>query len=164
MDCQSAREHWNRVLDGEQQTPKIETHIRQCAACREYVADLEAILNGLAELRGDTETVGSLHRRFPSETVRRSRTLLRLAAMIAIIGGGYVVLIRTVPNGPSDATSERSASIAVAPSPREGITLKGNSAAALLAVAAPTTDPDVQMYWLYPRVPAATQPQGPSKQ
>jgi hypothetical protein len=84
--------------------------------------------------------------------------LLRLAAMIALIMGVYGVY-RTYRNPPPrvvlhDGARRPSPDPASPDGVDLGITLQAESAKTMLAVAVPTDQANVQMYWLYPSLEA----------
>jgi hypothetical protein len=116
---------------------------------------MERLVGLLDELRDDTKSLASsvtevgLHtapRRRRQWTTTNGRTLLRIAAGIVIVFGaglGYRA-------GRNPAAVDRHTGIPV--SVTAGITLREESHDRFIAVAAPSDEPNVQTFWLYPSV------------
>lgn len=156
MNCQDARERWHQGLDEDCRDPGLQAHLDSCDACREYSEQILAIVGALEELREDTEHIVSA-RSDPARKVHAGfgrahwsllrRTVTGVAATITIVVGAslYLGTQRTsTPKGPEAVVS------APAVHAELGIALRGESAERYLAVPAKATQPDVQMYWLYP--------------
>ena len=121
-------------------------------------ADNPPIIEALDDLRRDTELIASRAAVLASDECSRSlrprrhmfvRSITALAAaLVAVIGATLYFGI----NGSMPALDNGRHLRPNDDSPRLGISLHGDSAKQLLAVAQPTSSPDVQMYWLYPTV------------
>lgn len=158
MKCSEAQTWWHRRLDDGESDPMLDEHLSRCSACRQYDVQMRRVLSVVGQLRTETEsviapaTIGPRPRRPMTFSVGLRRGLA-VAAAVAL-----AVFVYRTPRPADDAKklgrqiAERSASIAAPPL---GLSLRGESAAQLIAVAAPTGDPAVQMFWLYPRLVAA---------
>jgi hypothetical protein len=127
---------------------------------------MRRLTTALAELREQTEPIRAQGTAGKPLARRTSLgALLRVAALIAIVAGAFAIVLNLRPSPirplrvereplprPSDAIDARSQTAGVQPvrQPALGLTLRGESAQMMLAVAVPTAEPNVQMYWLYP--------------
>jgi predicted anti-sigma-YlaC factor YlaD len=159
MNCEQARQAWHTRLENALPNADLERHLAECVGCGRYAAQMEAVTGALGALRRETESVRSDARLARSRRPRLRTGLTRIAAVIAISIGAYVTFWlwqpRTVERVPIvkappvgvDRPIEHQPAVA----PRVvGITLRGESAKTLLAVATPSQSPEVAMYWLYP--------------
>ena len=172
MNCEEARTRWHQQLEEPQEAAELARHLAECAACQQYTAEMQRIVDVLDELRRDTESIVS---RAPAPSAREDggepqwwnprwvTSLTRAAAVLAILvgGGALYYASQRAMWGPvdtddtvkvvTDSTPEPCEAVVETPSdPRLGISLRAESAKRMLAVAQPTSQPDVQMYWLYP--------------
>jgi len=158
MKCSEAQTRWHRRLDEGEPDPALDEHLSQCPACRQYDVQLQRMLSVVGQLRAETEsmiapvTTESTRRR-PMKFSVGLRRGLAVAAAVALS-----VFVYRTPRPADEAVNlggaivSRSASAA---EPPLGMSLRGESAAQLMAVASPTSDPAVQIFWLYPRLDAA---------
>jgi len=172
MNCDEAKQRWHDQLDDGRQDSQLAEHLARCASCARYAAQMETVLCGLDELRIQSElhpAVGDWDGRATryGRRVRWFRPLAigRAAAMIALCIGAYSWLEpggarRSVESDVVQSgvvTTNRAARV---PSPTAGpdagsqaaslgMTLRGKSATQFLAVAQPTTSPDILMFRLY---------------
>jgi hypothetical protein len=73
----------------------------------------------------------------------------RIAAAVAVLVSGGILYYSTYRAAVNNDTVPRS----VEPlDPRVGISLRAETAERFMAVAKPTSEPDVQLYWLYPKM------------
>ena len=158
MNCDEARKRWHARLDEEHNDPLLDEHLASCGACRSYGEQMGTIVEALDDLRRDTESIVSRPAMLASGELagplqpRRHmlvRSITALAAALAAVIGAtlYFGINGSMPALDSDRQMRPHDD-----SPRLGISLHGDSAERLLAVARPTSDPDVQVYWLYPMV------------
>ena len=173
MNCEEAQTRWHQRLEEPHEDAELAGHLAECAACRRYTVEIQSIVGVLGELRRDTESIVSRGPAPPASEVsgeplrRNPRSVTRMiraaaAAIAILVGGGLVYYAsRQVNRSPyvtdgtvevvTDSTLAPGDAVAETPSdPRIGISLRAESAKRLLAVAQPTSQPDVQMYWLYP--------------
>lgn len=166
MNCDEARQRWHDRFDEDRDDPALDSHLASCEACRCYAGQMGRIADVLDELRDQTESVvlrqeGGAPDQGEAHGRRSWRVFLRpamgIAAAIAVAIGASLFYVTdregiTVdPVGPPmedqprvDATQLSSAS------PRLGISLRGESAQRLMAVAQPVSQDNVQVFWLYP--------------
>ena len=154
MNCTEARKRWHIRLDQYAPDAELDRHLADCEACRTYAARLERLIGLMDELREDTEAL--VPSASPATTriagrIRRgwspaiTRSLLRIAAVIVItVGAGL-----WYREGQTPTVVERHPSTVA---PATGITLGVESRNRYIAVAAPSAEPNVQTYWLYPSV------------
>lgn len=163
MRCEEARDYWQNRLDGGSEVPEYEAHLYSCPACRAYVEQITAVVDGLRELRNATEHVGLSSRdiRSPRTRLPRAYRMLRIAAAVAIVAtAGFIFVNRSgetarvsnvsvVPDSPDAAPPD--ASLASGRhGPIAGMTLRGTSEGRFLAVADAHPRGGVQVYWLFP--------------
>ena len=158
MNCDEARTRWHKRFDGGAKDAELEDHLESCASCREYAGQMDRLVGVLNQLRVETESVVS-RPVGPSadervQTPQRSnwayaRRFMRIAAAVAVLVGGGVLYYSShrAPVGPgvSPGKVERL-------DPRIGISLRAETAERFMAVAKPTSEPNVQLYWLYPKM------------
>ena len=158
MNCEEARRRWHERFDGGAEDAELEDHLESCASCRQYVEQMDRLAGVLDELRVETESVVSrpaglsvdqrvgVSRRLRWASARR---FMRLAAAVAVLVGGGVLYYSidrvTVPPPVAPGKVEPL-------DPRIGISLRAETAERFMAVAKPTSEPDVQLYWLYPKM------------
>lgn len=162
MKCEEARQAWHRRLEDGRNDAGLDWHLAECTECARYARDMQRIAAALAELGAETKEVASLRQPLHKAPVPGLRRLLRIAAVIALLAG-LAMTYRALwlrpelgvrePNLVADIDPKRRA-LGGEPESRErlGITLRGESARDLLAVAASSQDSEVQLYWLYPRL------------
>ena len=161
MNCEEAKQACHRRPDDGKANEELERHLAHCDSCRRYVADMERLTAALAELRDETQRVRST-RGASAAPPRLSRDLLRVAAAFALAAGLFGAYWTWSSSSAPPAPNGGGRIVAAGDSNRVettregdaeaefGITLRGESARSLLAVAVRTKDPAVQMYWLYP--------------
>lgn len=163
MNCEEARQAWHLGFEDGQANDKMKQHLRQCAACAEYVADMERITGALVELKAETEGVVSLRQAHQADAPRGYLRIARIAAAIALVAGLYGAYVASLrqpvvedPSIPAVVATQHGTQVGgdSADELALGVTLQGSSAQNLLAVASPTANPNVQLYWLYPRLGA----------
>lgn len=170
MDCETIRRAWHHATDGGDSAEALRSHLARCEACRKYVADMERIVRAFDELRDETEFVASRKSADSGGNVRRRvSALLRMAAAIVLMVSVYTVFRW---EGPTETAmlveapqSEPVSDLLEAPEPsrrRLGITLQGEFAQTMVAVALPSSEPNVQLYWLFPSNPGVSDSAGES--
>ena len=157
MNCEEARERWHVRFDEEIEDAKLSGHLDSCGACRQYAAQMDRLAGVLDDLRQETETIVSAparpatseQPRGPARTgLRFTWRLTRIAAAVAILVAGtsyfwsHRATLRPVVSPGESAP----------PDPRIGISLRGETAQRFMAVTKPTSEPEVQLYWLYPKI------------
>ncbi len=156
MKCDNARHYWHRHLDDGATDAELDGHLASCESCRKYAANMVRLVGLFDELHEDTESLTPAATPFGHGTSRRQHgwgiqtpILLRIAATILIVVGA-ALWFRT-PKGSMvvSPTTE-----AAAPAP-QGITLRAESRGRFIAVAAPSDEPNIQTFWLYPMVAVA---------
>ena len=155
MDCINARQRWHRRHDEGASDGELDAHLASCESCRVYAAGMQRLVGLMDELREDTEhlvppaIVANLHsaprprRAWSTPSVRN---LLRIAATIVIIIGAGLWFRMPERLMLVDRTTE------TAVPALQGITLRAESRERFIAVAAPSHEPNVQTFWLYPMV------------
>lgn len=169
MNCEEAKARIQDRIDDRCDDPALDAHVATCGECRRYGEQMRLLTAALGELRRESEKIVAFspmdaprdHRRrttIPSPVWRFVR-VARVAAALAIIVTGSVFLMPLLRDGEQSTmpTADVNVSPGVEvtaskerPDPRVGISLRGKSQDAFLAVAVTTTDANVQMYWLYP--------------
>ena len=158
MNCEEARPRWHERFDGGAKDAELEDHLEFCASCREYAGQMDRLAGVLDELRVETESVVSRAVGLSADERVKSpqrmswvfaRRFMRIAAAVAVLVGGGVFYYSShrVPVGPGVSTGE----VGLA-DPRIGISLRAETAERFMAVAKPTSEPNVQLYWLYPKM------------
>ena len=163
MNCTEARQCWHLRLDNGGEDAELDRHLADCEACRTYSARMEWLVGVMDELREDTETLDPSTSPATTRNASRSwygwptkitRTFLRIAAVIVLaVGAGLWYRAERTP-----IVVERHPSATI---PTTGITLRAESRNRFIAVAAPSAEPNVQTFWLYPSV-AVTESQNRS--
>lgn len=169
MNCSEARAMWHDRLDEVHRDARLDQHLAQCEPCDRYCKDMDEIVGALDSLRLETEGVISTvrpgdtakKRKEPSRKWRRPAILLRVAAALAFtvtlgLYFGRMVAITDTDVEPSDKVVLRppdhdNAGPTSHNPPSLGITLGKASAERMMAVALPTSNPNVQMYRVYPK-------------
>lgn len=164
MDCTHARQRWHDALDNGQEDAALIDHLATCDECTRYVEELRTVVDGLDELRALTDDVAETER---VDVARRSvfrllarvsdSGLARIAAVLAVVFSVYLYHLaerqptvedggeRTLaPLGPPGPNPH------VVQVPRLGVSLRGESANRMVALATPTSSPNVQMFMLFP--------------
>ena len=154
MKCTEARQRWHTRLDKGAIDAELDRHLADCEVCRTYAARMERLVRLMDKLREDTETLvpssgptiaHNAGRIRPRWSPAITRSFLRIAAVIVIaVGAGLWYRVGQTPT-----VVERRPSTAI---PTTGITLRAESRNRFIAVAAPSAEPNVQTYWLYPSV------------
>ena len=162
MNCEQARQRWHGRLDADAEDVGLEDHLASCEACRCYDAQMRAILASLHELKADTDGIvdrgerrrGAADGRFAWwRMVGRSIRSARVAAVVALMVAGGLYFadhftgVRVNPLQPSPVPARTA--------PAE-VRLHANSARQYVAVAAPTAESDVEVFWLYPLTSTGT--------
>ena len=156
MNCEAARQVWHEQLESGDSATVLQEHLRGCAACRAYCADMERVLAGLAELRRESQEIEAIRYSRADSSPVSAQSPLRIAAAIALLIGGLLVMRVMLTNGPRASGPPHVAELVDAgpelppDPPTTGITLKGEASHAQLAVATPTQNPQIRLYWLYP--------------
>lgn len=158
MKCRDARQRWHSRLDQGGLDAELDRHLAGCEKCRAYAARMQRLVGLMDELRVNTDqlappvTDAGFHSALRSRRAwptPGARQLMRIAATIVVVVGA-TLWFRT-PKTPMvvSRTTE-----AAAPSV-QGITLRAESIERFIAVAAPSNEPNVQTFWLYPMVTVA---------
>jgi hypothetical protein len=157
MNCEEARQRWHLSLDSGQEDVELSAHIISCDACRAYDSQMRRLVGALDELRRESEEVTS-HNEAPvrigsppsigSRGYGAGLRLMRVAAVLAlIVAGGLYFGNRYLGEGDAPTPiADSSGSEVHQPTLR----LRGESAEKYLVVSTPTSEADVQMFWLYP--------------
>lgn len=167
MNRDEARKRWHRRLDEGRDDAELDKHLEACEPSRRYDLEMNHIVGALNELRRDTESVVSRAAPTTPSTVRpivqdRGRAWLRpvtgIAASVAmVVGVSLYFTIGRRPEAPLvgldnlvDVSGEHRSPVRDVPKPQLGLSLRGDCAKRFLAVAKPTTQANVQVFWLYP--------------
>jgi len=172
MNCDEAKRRWHQQLDEGGRDDALSEHVIECASCARYAAQMQTIVCGLDELRIQSE-LGAASRSWDGGRARNGRrwrwfrplAMGRAAAVIALCVGAYSWLVsggaqRLIESGVAQrraATTNGATPTPALPSDQVGwpqamnlgMTLRGKSASRFLAVAQPTTSPDILMVRLY---------------
>lgn len=163
MNCADAKTRWHRRFDDGIVDAELDAHLAECAECRVYDTQMrrQTALLGALRKQSDSLTASPATVALPHRLTAWSRALRvgAMAASIALLFAAYSFLPRptVAPRETQQAAIEPTP--ATIPAPPIGLSLRGQSATQLLAVAAPSTDPNVQIFWLYPRLDAAATPE-----
>lgn len=163
MKCMDARERWHRRLDQGSLDAELDRHLAACENCRTYAARMERLVGLFDGLREDTESLTPAVTPIGHGTTRRewamqTRGLLRIAAAIAIVVGAALWFRTPKQSMLVNLTTEAGAPTV------QGITLRAQSREQFMAVAAPSNEPNVQTFWLYPMVTVTKGLNGPQDQ
>jgi hypothetical protein len=148
MNCQTFRDQWHDRADGElsaADATALDLHAAGCDDCRRYDVQMRAVFAGLGRLRDRTVVAAPRRQRWYSLSAPR------IAAAIALFVGATWLLSNAVRVGtPTNRTGEPVSANATGKEPAETtFTLTGESAKTYLALARPSSEPNVRMYWLY---------------
>ena len=163
MNCADARTRWHRRFDDGIPDAELDAHLAACTECRDYDTQMRRQMALLAALRNETDSLTASPAAItsPQQPTVWSRMLRvgAMAASIALLFVVYSVVPRTTvaPRDTQQAANEPTQASIL--SPPIGLSLRGQSATQLLAVAAPSNDPNVQIFWLYPRLDAVATPE-----
>jgi predicted anti-sigma-YlaC factor YlaD len=156
MNCEEAQRRWHTRYDDVSDDPGLQAHIAACAACRVYAQQMEQVVGILDAMRVETEPVVSrnsaerVDHGEPARVRRRHfpiRWATGIAATMALLVGASLLLLTQHRPELKPVLKHQ---------PVFGMALEGESSMRYMVVAQTTTDPDVQMYWLYPTL---TEPQ-----
>ncbi len=156
MNCEEAHARWHQRLDENGNDPQLDEHLRSCETCRRYGDEMSLITQALGELRQETEAIGSHGTPATRALVIRGpwpraiRSLGAVAAAVAIIVTGSVFYTPDRNAPPPGATVGPVAAV------RLGLSLRGESATKFMVVTERTSDPNVQVFRLYPRLAMST--------
>ncbi|GIK16672.1 MAG: hypothetical protein BroJett003_16360 [Planctomycetota bacterium] len=92
--CDQVRRAWHAALDEGRSDPNVAAHMRSCASCRDYAAEMTALLRVLDGARMQTQGLclptGGSERGSRSRAAPWRSGVLRWAAAVALlVGGGY---------------------------------------------------------------------------
>lgn len=92
--CDRVRRAWHAALDEGRSDPNVAAHMRSCASCRDYAAEMTALLRVLDDARMQTQDLylpsGGSERGSRSRAAPWRSGVLRWAAAVALlVGGGY---------------------------------------------------------------------------
>jgi len=167
MNCTRAQQLWHDRFDDRLSggaEAGLAAHLASCGACRRYHADMDRLADGLERLRVLSEqalAAPEQDRYRPAGRVRqrlwwRATGLTRVAAAVALFVAGSAYISRELAQrGVPRPGSERE-TVARLPEEAEysaSLTLTGESAELYLAVARPSGDPRVHVFWLYDAYP-----------
>ncbi len=150
MNCEDAQRRWHSRYDDGGDDPDLQAHIAACAACRVYAQEMEQIVGALDAIRVETEPIVSknttdLADHSEPAQARRWHFPIRwatgIAATIALLVGAS--LFFETQQRPELKPAREHQSVL-------GMSLEGASSQRYMVVARATTDPDVQIFWLYP--------------
>lgn len=157
MNCNEAHERWHQRFDENGTDPQLDDHLQACESCRRYDDEMDLITQALGQLHQDTEAIGSPVAPATRARVIRGRwpmairSLGAVAAAVAIIVTGSVFYSPNQVSLPPIVRSDPVAKIHL------GLSLRGKSATKFMVVAEATSDPNVQVYRLYPRLTTSTE-------
>ena len=171
MKCEDVRQRWHACLDEGRDDPEVDQHLASCEECQRYVGLMSQIVGTLDELHEVTEPVvatqdfAPLVRPAPRRRVHWNvvfRRATAMAAAIAAVIGGWLYFANdrtSIPLRPhtplTQVEDQRGAETPPPKDHRLGISLQGDSAGKFLVVSKATSEPDVQIYWLYQTVELA---------
>jgi hypothetical protein len=160
MNCEEARKRWHECFEDRTEDAGLSDHLRVCAPCHRYVADMDALTSALDDLRVETEEIVSSVSGEAGESsrivikpiwLRWGERVLPVAAAIAMVvaAGLYVRHVNTArkPSG------ERRIARKIQPAEIQPVrlTLQGKSAERYLTVqSSGKGNEPVQVIWLYP--------------
>ena len=169
MNCEEAKARIQDQIDNRCDDPALDAHVAACGECRRYAEQMRLLTAAPGELGRASEEIVAVSPTPASRDDRRRASIpspvwrfvrvARVAAVLAILVTGSVLLIPLMRDGEQSTmpTADVNPSSGVeemvskeCPDPRLGISLRGKSADTVLAIAVPTKDANVQMYWLYP--------------
>lgn len=156
MNCNETHTRWHQRLDENGSDPQLDEHLRACEACRRYDIEMGLVTQSLDQLRQDTEAIGSRGSPATKVSVIRGRwpmairSLGAVAAAVAIIVTGAVFFPHGQDRSPGNVGSVPVAEVHL------GLSLRGKSATKFMVVAKATSDPNVQVFRLYPRLTTNT--------
>jgi len=161
MNCEEAKGRWHEVFDEGASDRAADEHVRDCAECRRYVDHMTRIADMLGELHRETESVvshrDSLERhQAPRRIVAipfgrlgwlSAAAMVGLAVGVALYFQGAEADRPGAGRGDFQVTSDQSSDVEAT---KLGLSLHGVSAERYLIVARPVSEPNVQLYRLYP--------------
>lgn len=160
--CEQARDAWHDLrdemladVDSRRRAERgLESHLAQCAACAEYVRQMRGIASGLERLREQADAAMPPR---PVSSVRRGWRLFSLAAG-GIAAALFFALLLRLPSAPPAPRVIQPTPASDAPA-REAITansgpveLSGTTAERFMSVERPTSQVNVRVIELLPRV------------
>ncbi len=170
MNCDEARIRWHESHDTGVKDIALENHLKQCDACMNMALQLTTLTEAFDEMRRETEAVGStpdwISKADQSSTARHRPLRIRflqLAATIALATSVWLFYSTSRNNenmqlvdmnGATARQTNDNFKTEQYDGPPLGITLRGKSEKAYLAVAQPMSQPRVQFYRLYPTIAA----------
>jgi len=171
MKCGKTRQRWHACLDEGRDDAEVDKHLASCDDCQRYVNLMSQIVGTLDELHEATEPVVATREFDPVARAVQGRRvhwnvafrrLTGMAAAIAAVIGGWLYFATdrtpTVVGPHKPVTRLEDHGVLKPPEPadsRLGISLQGDSVGKFLVVSKETSEPDVQIYWLYPTVELA---------
>lgn len=146
MNCETFRDQWHDRADGElaaADAAALDAHAATCDACRRYDAQMRAVLGGLDRLRDRPMAAATR----PHRSHRFAP--LRVAAAIALFIGGTWLLTGVAMRRSGNRPAVVSIADRPAPDRDASFALTGESADEFIAMAKPSSEPNVRLYWLY---------------
>lgn len=169
MTCEEMRQRWHVCLDEGHDDPEVNEHLASCDECQRYVRLMSRIVGTLDELHDATESIVARPTYEPWSIRRRrprihwpvvAKRVAAIAALVAVaIGASLYFGIE-----PGSTRLPLETDLVSVPDRRIGISLRGESADRFVAVAASTSQDNVQMFWLYPTLASASEPDAASSQ
>jgi predicted anti-sigma-YlaC factor YlaD len=161
MNCEQAKTRWQQCQESGAADTALDEHLAGCAECRAYARERGCLLELLGELRADTLTL-----QYEGDAVRTGRRGWRprafmtrrvpgvAAAILLVVSAAFFASRMNEQPGPQvDPIGSHPPVVALNDDKQEqmplGITLRNESAARMLAVARPTSQSKVKVYWLY---------------
>ena len=154
MNCDRAHNLMHDEFDGvspSADSDRLIEHLASCEACRKVRVQLTEIAAGFGELR----TLSDLPERNSRSITFRMARLTRIAAVIALLIGGALIVRTTLQTG--DLAPDRPVAMAVR---TPTVVLAAESADRYVAVMAETGDPHVHLVWLHTAVRATAADDG----
>jgi hypothetical protein len=150
MNCDEAQQRWHDSYDSHGVDPDLQGHLATCETCLVYAKKMECIVVTLDAMQAETESIvsmnaGDLDRHRHPILIKPWRFLIQWATGIAAAIGllvGTSLLFEPKHNIEHQPVAKAE--------PTTSISLEGASIDRYMVVARATTDPNVQLYWLYP--------------
>lgn len=146
LTCEQFTQRWHDGLDDGRDAASdaaMADHLKSCADCRAFHAEMSAITASLDRLAVAPMTA-TVEAPKAGRLVRFAPVLAVAAAVALFIGATWIF---RSPSMPAPVAGTTPALVAA------DITLKGESAERYLAVAQPSSNPRVRVYWLYDTKP-----------